>query len=128
MRPDGAPQCALLRHSVQRGGGAAFATLGLPAKPASKEALRFSAEIRRGAAVRIETRQESPLHLVHVLFDGEREAPSATLDAVYDGAEPGSPAGALLIEAYATVVYFDMVSRRPVPLPAGLREPSQGQA
>ena len=55
----------------------AFAALGVEARPATAEAIHFSAEVRRGAAVHISTRQDGPLHLVHSLFDGERDAPSA---------------------------------------------------
>lgn len=62
----------------------AFAALGLPSRPSSHDELQFAREIRCGAAVRIETTQLAPLRFVHRLFDGERDSPSATLDATYE--------------------------------------------
>jgi len=66
----------------------AFAKLGMPARPSLDDELRFSREIRCGAAVRVETTQLSPLRLEHLLFDGDSEAPSASLKACYES--PGS--------------------------------------
>ena len=61
----------------------AFATLGTALRAAVDETIQFAREIRRGAAVRIETTQTGPDQLRHRLFDEGHGEPAATLDARY---------------------------------------------
>jgi len=62
----------------------AFAQLGELVRPAMDDELRFTREIRTGAAVRVESTQLSSHLLQHSLFDGPCDAPSATLTACYE--------------------------------------------
>ena len=68
----------------------AFAALGLPSTTrSSHDVLRFRREVRRGAALRIETKQvERETALIHELYEDKADQPSATLEADYRPFEP----------------------------------------
>lgn len=61
----------------------ALAALGMAPQAAGSETIQFAREIRRGAAVRVETTRTGPHQFQHRLFEEGHGNPAATLDALH---------------------------------------------
>lgn len=70
----------------------AFARIGTAPRASVYDEIRFSREIRCGAAVRVETTQLSAHQFEHLLFDGDAQAPSASLKACHEAGDAYLPA------------------------------------